>query len=465
MSGVGPTLGRQRGCMLLAVIFALHARAIAAPLVSSQVAATAGRACDVHLHAAPGATALPLVAMAGGTGRYTLSAHASLFSRLVDEGRLAVVAFDKPGIHAAPESEAGFTVDEPAYRAYTQADLATCVVGAVAWARTQAVVDSSAPLVLYGHSEGALVMLDVLARLSTTDDSPVGAALLSGTPTEATAASLQRQVGSSWRSYRRAIEEGDDDFLVEEVGVSSASLRDMFAAPGFNGHLSSLAALRVSTPISMFHGGNDTAADAAHAEDTFVARWRRVHPADRRPLDLSMRVYPACGHLNCPQATRDLLLVALATAAGRAGAPAPARGSSATVVDLPVAEPILSAAPGRYAVLGLLPFGSVVARGDQLVLMNRALPAVTLLHQGDGQFVRDDDPLTEVNFTPSPRRLTIRKSGITLPLRRMGPPRARHARRVEGAPMPGPPWPQAAPTPAPAQPLAPAAPTPPPPGP
>lgn len=78
--------------------------------------------------------------------------------------------------------------------------------------------------------------------------------------------------------------------------------------------------------------------------------------------------------------------------------------------------------------------------GDQLVLMNRALPAVTLLHQGDGVFVFHHEPATELTFTARPRRLTIRKDGVVLPMRRAGPPKARHARRVEGVLPPGPAW-------------------------
>jgi hypothetical protein len=68
------------------------------------------------------------------------------------------------------------------------------------------------------------------------------------------------------------------------------------------------------------------------------------------------------------------------------------------------------------------------------------------LHQGAGRFVFDHDTETTVTFTRGPRRLTIRKAGTTLPMRRMGPPKPRHSRRVEGAPPAGPSWPTSSPS-------------------
>ena len=428
----------------------LMSRAAASPLLSGRVDAPSGRSCDVHLHAVPDATALPLVAVAGGTGRYTTADHAGLYSRLVDDGRFAVVAFDKPGIHADAEATDGYTVEEAVYRTYTQDDLAACAVAAIGWAQSQQAIDGAAPVVLFGHSEGANVMLDVLGRL-VDGGGAVGAVLLSGTPTEPFEEALRRQTGATWPSYRRAIEEGDDDYLVEQTGVASASLRDMATAPGFEAHMERLAALRVTAPIRLFHGADDTAADAAHAEETFVSRWRRVHGADRRPLDVSMRMYPACGHITCPQMTRDLEISTLAAVTERAivARSAPGRGWVGAVTDLPPDPSLLTDIPGRYAILGLLPMGSVVLRGDQLVLMNRALPGVTLLYQGAGRFVFDHDTETTLTLTRGPRRLTIRKAGTTLPMWRMGPPKPHHARRVEGAPPAGRSWSTAAPVPTP----------------
>ena len=240
---------------------------------------------------------------------------------------------------------------------------------------------------------------------------------------------------------------------VNRIGAIRGELAklDMATAPGFEAHMERLAALRVTAPIRLFHGADDKAADAAHAEETFVSRWRRVHGADRRPLDVSMRMDPACGHITCPQMTRDLEISTLAAVTERAivARSAPGRGWVGAVTDLPPDPSLLTDIPGRYAIFGLLPMGSVVLRGDQLVLMNRALPSVTLLYQGAGRFVFDHDTETTLTFTRGPRRLTIRKAGTTLPMWRMGPPKPHHARRVEGAPPAGRPWSTAAPVPTP----------------
>jgi len=418
----------------LVLLSALVASAQGAPLARTTVQAASGRSCAAYLQARPDAIALPLVVSLHGSGVYTNADDLTPAADAVAAGRVAVLTIDKPGIAPDPQAPGGVRVDDAVYNDYTRADLVDCVVAALAWTRAQPVVSPEGSLVVFGHSEGALVALALLDRLyaSAPDQAArVRGLLLSGTPVEDFRATLVGQVGAgrarTWEARARA---GDDATLRSAVDMGADTLVDLFDAAAFEELLAGLASRGARTPITLFHGEDDRACDPTAVRDSFEARWERRHPADRRPLRIQLRRYPDAGHSGNAELAADLALhaeVAL-LGVGPYGEPADAEG----VVDLPVPLDARARLEGTYGGRReAIPQISVVARGDQLVAQPAGQPLITLLHQGGLVFVADLDPSIVVRFDAE-GRFVLEQGGGTFPLSRVGPPDRDLRARVAG---------------------------------
>lgn len=394
----------------------------------------------MYLHAHPDATGLPLVLTALGSGIYTSVDTLLPVEEAVEAGRVALLTLDKPGLTPDPEDPAEVRIDDAAYDDYTRADLVDCAAAAIAWARAAPAVAPTGPLVLFGHSEGTLVVLSLLDRLHATapaEAERVRGLLLSGTPTRDLRSTLEDQVGTGGARRLEARARGGDDATVRAAtDVGAGTMADLIDAPGYEALLGALAARGVTTPITLFHGEDDRNCDPEAVRASVGDRWARHHPADRRPLRVGLRRYPDAGHHGSAELVADLALHAEVALLGL-GPYAPPTAAADGVVDLPVPAADRARLEGSYGPRkGPVPRVNVVARGDQLVAQPAGQPLLTLLHQGGLRFVADLDPAIAIQFDPD-GQLILEQGGGRFVLPRVGPPDPSVAARVAGpAPTP-----------------------------
>jgi alpha-beta hydrolase superfamily lysophospholipase len=424
-------------CLALALA---PATARAAPLAQTTVQAASGRSCLAFLQASPGAQGLPLVVASHGSGIYTNVHDRFPVGDAVRAGRVALLSVDKPGVRPNPDKPGEPLVDDPAYNAYTRADLVDCAAAGLAWARSQPAVAPEGPLVFFGHSEGALVALALLDQLhakAPAEAARVRGLLLSGTPTLAFSATLADQVGvRTARKIEALARAGGDAELREFGGIGAGTLADMLDAHPYEALLGALAARGAPTSITLFHGEDDRNCDPEAVRSSFASRWERHHPADRRPLRLQLRRYPEAGHHGNAEMATDLALHAEAAWLGL-GPYAPAAPPDDGLLDLSVPAEDRARLEGRYGSRrGPLPQISVVVRGDQLVAQPTGQSQLTLLYQGGLRFRADLDTDIGLHFD-SAGQLVVEQGGRSFPMPKVGPPDPAVVARLAGpAPTP-----------------------------
>ena len=279
---------------------------------STTVPATEGRSCTAYLFAAPGARDAALVVDLAGSGTATMARGADenlpLAAPFVADGTVALLTIEKPGIGA--DDAGAVVVDAAVYDAYTPADLVACTAHAIAWASSQPATGPHAPIVLHGHSEGALVVVRAALRLvdAPVDDveraaaSRLRALLLDGAPLAAPREIEEAQLGVLGRARQRfALWRDDDDAIRKLTGVGIKTLRAFLDAPPLSDDVRALAHAAPALRIAFFHGLDDTSIPPA----PLLALARAPVAPGTAPL--TVRLYAAGHNLNA-DALRDMRL-------------------------------------------------------------------------------------------------------------------------------------------------------------
>ena len=264
---------------------------------------------------APGPkSGLPLVLEMGGTGEYHQGGGAKgnpMLAPLVDSGRAALLTFNKPGVTTDGDAPRGFTIEDATYNSYTVDDLVACAVGALTWASTTEKAGSGAPIVIHGHSEGAIVATRALLELQRQQSALVphiSAVLLSGTPAGSMAEIVKAQAAGDggWPAYQHALDTKDDAFFRTHSGIGATTMTAMLALPPLTVTFAELANTGFGSRIALFHGRNDDAVPVA-----MVERLEHENSERRRrgegSLELSLREYLGGHHLDL-SALHDMAL-------------------------------------------------------------------------------------------------------------------------------------------------------------
>ena len=237
------------------------------------VRADDGLSCHVYIVA--DAPVAHVVLWMGGTGTGSTAF-------VPDELRLphtAVVTYDKPGVHAPFGDPAAVRIDDDPFRRHTQGTLIACARRALAEAHARF---GAVPVVLRGHSEGALIALTLAPEVVPR------AVVVSGVPLEPFADLLRRQLATR-PALARAIDACDWS-VMRRVGVSCAYLTD--AAMRSSGR-ELFARLPVGLEVDVFAGDADDLTPAG-----FLA-------GVTTQADVHVHAY-AGGHGGSPEAKRAL---------------------------------------------------------------------------------------------------------------------------------------------------------------
>jgi predicted esterase len=277
----------------------------APPVATTSIPLGKGRACTAFLFASAEAKGLPVLLEMAGTGEYHMGGgpqNNPMAAGLVAKSGLAFLTFNKPGVTTDDAAPNGFRIDDSVYNQYTPKELVSCAVGALAWASKDPHVGATSPVVVHGHSEGAIIATHALLRLTETKDplaTRVSAVLLSGTPGGAMKDIVKAQADkhNEWPAHTAALEKNDDAFFRKNGGVGAGTMRALVDVPPLTETFASLAEAGTKTRIALFHGRSDTAVPVEMAEALYAEnRARSVE--GQRVLDLSLREYIGGHSLN-----------------------------------------------------------------------------------------------------------------------------------------------------------------------
>lgn len=197
----------------------------------------------------------------GGSGLYSSvdMEPPPLFEAEMASGRMAFLAVDKPGVLGLN----GDTVewDLEAFSAYQPEDLVGCTQGALTWAQQQAATRQDG-MVLLGHSEGSMVLLNLVSGWEKEQAAQVDLLVLSGTPLQGMEAVLAHQWDTRRIARRMAKEqkrEAEDRrrYVEDGPGISTAGLQAWMASPDPEALL--VATLERQIPTLVQHGLQDDA--------------------------------------------------------------------------------------------------------------------------------------------------------------------------------------------------------------
>ncbi|HEY0840815.1 MAG TPA: hypothetical protein VGD74_11560 [Vulgatibacter sp.] len=320
-----------------------------------EVTTPSGSSCTAYLATAHESVRdAPVVLSMWGTGEYTMahSVGRDPSGMVVLEAGGAWLAFDKPGVVADETSPGRYRIADEVYNRYTAADLEACAAGALAWASALPQVGPSSPIVIRGHSEGAIVAGNLLLLLHESVGAlapRVTALLLSGAPAGAMREVFRRQVRARGveAAYEQAFAEGDDAFVRENAGVGVVTLRAMLEARSLQETFAELVNYRPTTRIALFHGLTDTMAPVEMVRELVSENEARLDHGEPG-LELAARYYDA-GHRLDMGAVHDInlwLLDAIRQPGYFSAADRDAAGAGA----VRVAERAIAAVVGRYRI-------------------------------------------------------------------------------------------------------------------
>jgi len=324
-------------------------------VTQTEVTTPSGRSCTAYLATAQESVrGVPVVLSMWGTGEYSMarSVERDPSGMAVVEAGAAWLAFDKPGVVADETSPGGYRITDEVYNRYTLADLEACAAGALAWASALQQVGPSSPIVIRGHSEGAVVAGNLLLRLHESDGAMaprVTALLLSGAPAGAMRDVFRRQVRARGveAAYEQAFAEGDDAFVRENAGVGATTLRAWLEERSLQETFAALVNFRPTTRITLFHGLEDTMTPVEMVRELVSENEARLDHGEPG-LEIAARYYDA-GHRLDMGAIHDInlwLLDAIRQPGYLSTADREATGTGA----VPVAEKAIAAVVGRYRI-------------------------------------------------------------------------------------------------------------------
>lgn len=206
---------------------------------SGAVQSSSGLDCSAYLFVDDAAKEPNLALQMWGTGIYTNASADTIHPAalpLVEQGKLAIVVFDKPGLNPDPNSsQQGALVNKFLFNKHTQKDLVSCGEASLAWAQK---ILNSKKLFFIGHSEGAQLGISIADALIIRN-SPLVKRLhtiyLSGTPMSPWKNILDFQLSKKpkdeqdkfWNAYASC----DDEYLISFAETPCAYLKDAISSP------------------------------------------------------------------------------------------------------------------------------------------------------------------------------------------------------------------------------------------
>jgi hypothetical protein len=298
--------------IILACFFMLFAGSNAKAKTSSiQVKGLGDLSCTAFLHTGKNNSSdLPLYVSQAGTGVYTNSNPDELdptSRELLTNNLAAVLTIDKPGI--VPDSsnkEGGVRVEQPYYR-YTTDDLVSCVDKAIKWASQSSAVSIKRGITFSGHSEGAIVLVELYRdalKANANWVSHLKLVMLSGVPLEGMDSIIGTQFGKArLANFWKALETKDDKLMRELLNMGVPYWARAVTKPSLRKVLETLALQKPNADFAIFQGLED--GNTPHEPVIEFERWndiRQKRDTERKgkspPLKLSVRYYLAGHYLN-----------------------------------------------------------------------------------------------------------------------------------------------------------------------
>lgn len=232
------------------------------------------RASLTYPEAAPPESTQILLGL-GGSGLYSLvdMGPPALIEEEMATSRVAYLAVDKPGVLGSSGDTLDWDLE--AFSSYTPEDLVGCTESALIWAQSQPMTAQDG-LILMGHSEGSLVLLNMLASWERAQTDNIDLLVLSGMPLQG----MEQVLVHQWDTKRiarrmrkeQALEAEDPRRYIEEgPGISTQGLQAWMDTPDPKALLSQV--IRHQIPTLIQHGLQDDAvppdellALAAHAQ-------------------------------------------------------------------------------------------------------------------------------------------------------------------------------------------------------
>lgn len=261
---------------------------------SFEVSGTEDKFCIAYLHDRGASDEAPLVVSFKGTGIYT-TAHIrgldSSLRSLLNERKIRVLTFDKPGISPGAQSRVA-VVNDAKYNRYIQDDLVECATQALAALAEQRLH----PIIFSGHSEGAQISIRLAAKLAE-ENSPLNvrikALYLSGMPLGPWRTMLEHQLKPrSKKVFFEAYDRSNDLQLRKFGNLTTAYLRQAFALEPLEITLDRLAAINLSAKMFVYHGLNDLLTPV-----TRLVAYQKLND-ETKGLNMVTRYYPTGHSLN-----------------------------------------------------------------------------------------------------------------------------------------------------------------------
>jgi len=161
-------------------------------MISTTVPTIGGLSCDAYLFLAKAAKPKTVYLQILGTGIYSNGSFGAAFTYTnrktiiakVNSGEIALLVYDKPGLHNNPNDKTGMgddpILDKKIFIQYTLTHLQTCTKNAIGWADSILGFEN---FILAGHSEGTIVGVNFVTDLylnPTSYTSKLKAVFLSG---------------------------------------------------------------------------------------------------------------------------------------------------------------------------------------------------------------------------------------------------------------------------------------------
>jgi pimeloyl-ACP methyl ester carboxylesterase len=239
----------------------------------------------------------------GGSGAHSRAYLPGSLKTLLEERRVSFLTFDKPGI-SAPFSQPGeVRFDEAALKAHTQGDLVDCAERALDW--SQELFPNAPSIHVRGHSEGALIALDLLGRVLRTHPDQtrqIETLVLSGTPIEPYSHVVQRQVDALLPQaprLRQSVKACSWPHMRHYLGFSCEYLHDAYARPAGRQTFEALSALGARARFVVLQGDADAVTPMRYLRE--FEKWN----AEAGRLELEVSHYRG-GHAGSASAERAL---------------------------------------------------------------------------------------------------------------------------------------------------------------
>ena len=238
---------------------------MAGPLLTLATVITldSGVQCRASLSVPEGASheSTQILLNLGGSGLYSSvdMGPPPMFEAEMASGRMAYLAVDKPGVLGTDEELVQW--DLQAFSSYRPEDLVGCTQGALTWAQQQDATRHDG-LILLGHSEGSLVLLNLISGWQKPQAKQVDLLVLSGTPIQGMDAVLAHQWDTRHieRRLRKEQEREAEDprrYVEEGPGISTAGLEAWMSSPDPKAMMQTTLEHQVPTLVQ--HGLQDEA--------------------------------------------------------------------------------------------------------------------------------------------------------------------------------------------------------------